>query len=1087
MEYCRKKIEDLLRLKGVEENEPTNEGSNFLTNKLLNDVVEIVKLTNKLAHTKSDNNNIELMSNNENINILKKNLLKIIYDLLIYSTNDEKKKKILLENYENNTIPELGNEENYHIISSVLEEIIQRSEKFLNLFNLNDIDKIFSNFQNSKLNDNNTNDNAVNKLNFLSQNNDKNRVEHKSNTNVKLEQKIENDNINLVNTNSEEDEIERNNKEIDSIYKNMINIDILQTPELNEANDEKKNDKYQKTKKRKRDNHNNSQNGNTNKNLIKENEHGKTKKKRFSLNNNSNNIKNSWSHLINNYAKYFIPRIHIKHNKLIDLEDNLIAAMKYQENIIKMKKKALVYNEQFKNNELNDIRSIEIVNEIFEEKEIKDFDALSNVSEISEVDKNTIDDQIEKIYKVEKHYNEMNSKSDLSILKEDTAINEYFFYKLLKKIDKKINKYCENFNVVINNPYAFEINNLINMYINYDENVQKFLNIKKDLIKPININLKEYKIINNKNNLINMINIIKNTYDKISIINIIDYKNSYHGFTSLILVGTQDIDYIIDVFNIFEDIYLLNEITTDSKILKITYNSENLILFFQKDFSIYFINIIDLLLCANCLNIKNSVPYLIFNYFNVNIGLTSITSVPLDRPISSESIQILKTHSHYLYHLFDYIITDLYYNYLFNRVKKENIDSTSIQMDKSDKDAVSQNSDSDPDDQKEHCIKNRGNYNYTLNSSKKISKIYNTNVYVNFEKIKFSDITPEEEKQGIDIIKTMFIESNQICLIKFEIKNENDNISKTKDQIKQIINTSYNTTCCDKLIENILIWREKLSKRMNSPTDNILNIHNIISIILNGAVSISNLKNNITPLNNIISENIESLFEVIVKSNINNTNLNIGNNKSKRGNIFFYHNYLENSNQNDIPPDNKSNLISFCNNNIKSELKSYENNIIVPNMYFQSISNNDKNENSEKNDNYEKTKTDISHLNKGDEIFTLEKTFFSENQNDTNYKYEQNNNTFINYNLKYENYTSLSSLIISMNQIKEKILNECTTNKSINNIKDEQLKVKKDIFKNKKKEGNNDNKNKQIYKSYNNQYNIKKGRMNGKNILDEIM
>ncbi|SCM09552.1 exosome complex exonuclease RRP6, putative [Plasmodium chabaudi adami] len=1055
MEYCRKKIEELLKLKGVGEDEQTNKASNFLMTKLLNDVVEIVKLTNKLPPTKSDN---------EDINILKNNLLKIIYDLLIYSTNDENKKNILSENYENNTIPELGNEENYPIISSVLEEIIQRSQNFLQLFNLNDVDKTFSDSQNSQLN------------------NDKNRVEPKSNTNIKFEQKTKSDHIALSNTNSDEEENEGPNKEVNSIYKNMINIDNLQTTELNETKDAKKNDKNQKSKKRKKDN----QNGNTNKNLMKENEHNKIKKRKLSSNDFKNNIKNSWSHLINNYAKYFIPRIHIKHNKLADLENNLIEAMKYQETIIQMKKKALLYNEKYKNNELNDIGSSEIVNEIYKEKEANDFDALSNVSEISEADKcdKEIDNQIEQIFKVEKHYNDMISKPDSTILK-DTTINEYFFYKLLKNIDKKINEYCEKINFIVDNPYTYEINNLINMYIKHDENVDKFLSIKKDLTKQININMKEYEIINNKNSLINMINIIKNTYDKISIISLVDYKNSYHGFTSLILVGTKDVDYIIDVFNMFEDIYLLNEITTDPKILKITYNSENLILFFQKDFSIYFINIIDLLLCANCLNIKNSIPYLVFNYFNVNIGLTSITSVSLDRPLVSEAIQIFKTHSHYLYHLFDYVITDLYYNYLFNRVKKENDDNASIQTDKYDDDGISQNGDSDHDEQTEDSIKNAGNHSHILNLSKQGSKIYNTNVYVNFEQIKFSDLTEDEEKQGVEILKTMFIESNKICLAKYEMKNGNDNILKTKEQIKQIINTSYNTTCCDKLIENILIWREKLSKKIDSPIDSILNIQNIISIILNGATSISNLKNSITPLNNTISENIESLFEVIVKSNINNKNLNIGNNKSKRGNTFFYHNYLENSNQNDASSDIKSNLISFCNNNnAQNELNTYENNIIVPKMYFQSISNEDVSENDEQ------VKSEISPLGNDDEIFTLEKTFFSDNQNDINYKYEKKNNSFINYNLKHENYARLSSLIISMSQRKEKLLNERRTKSFTNSIKEEdQLKVKKDIFKNKKKQANHDYKNKQLYKSYNNQYNIKnkKGSINGKNILDEIM
>jgi exosome complex exonuclease RRP6 len=44
---------------------------------------------------------------------------------------------------------------------------------------------------------------------------------------------------------------------------------------------------------------------------------------------------------------------------------------------------------------------------------------------------------------------------------------------------------------------------------------------------------------------------------------------SYQGITSLIQISSLNQDYIIDPFPIWEDIILLNSITTNPKILKI--------------------------------------------------------------------------------------------------------------------------------------------------------------------------------------------------------------------------------------------------------------------------------------------------------------------------------------------------------------------------------------------------------------------------------------------------------------------------------------------------------------------------------------
>ncbi|CRH01429.1 exosome complex exonuclease RRP6, putative [Plasmodium relictum] len=1095
MEHCSKKIEELLKDKLCINSE--NDENNYLVKKLLNNVVDIVKLTNRLSLNCLYKNGLDIISNNLEIKDLKNNLLKTIYDLLLYSSSD-KTKNILKISYEND-FSILQN--NYHIISSILEDIFNRSNDCFRFFDVENKDKsIFTCKYLKNLNSQNIN-NLYNKNNCFNENipiekdqkisiksqnvkdeEEKKKKKKKDNKIITLNELEEKENENkskeIINVNQYEDQ----DKIKEEIEDNNINSEINSTDDDGENEKEKNNFKeiiIIENENEKKENYDKNsiknsfenvkkvidKNSKKNKSMFRKKKKEKDNIKKnniFTVKGNLHKVQNSWLHLTNNYAKFFIPRILFKYNKLMDLDQNLKEAVKVQEYYIKKKKLLLYYHESFKNNELK-YSSSEIIDEIFNDNELNEMSEIKN----------------EETYNI----NSYCSTECSSVLKYNGVIDEDFFSKMLKKLHKDINKYYYRF-YNLSHPYEYEINNIIQLYKKGDKDILKFLEVNYELTNPLGINEKKYEVIDNKDDLIKMINTIKLENDRISIMVRINYKKSYRGFVSLILVGTKTIDYIIDVFNMFEDIFLLNEITTDPRILKITYDLKNVILFLQKDFSVYLVNAIDILICSNYLNLKNTLSNLVHNYFNVNVNSIRSYSNFLTRPLTPDVINILRSSFYYLYYLFDYVKIDLYFNYIFNSYKNDlKIDLKQEDLDNNSKDEINNEAKIYREKVDKNEIKNIENCSDKNNkvndvSNLEVNVLYDNdiinkkNIYVNFEKIKFYDLSEHEKKYGEEIMKKVFIDSNNVCLTKIEIKEVCD-IIKTNEQIKKIIKNSYNSNCCDNLINNLLVWRENLSKKVDEPPDNIINIHNIISIILNMPTSISSLKNNIVPLSNVISENLETLFEIITKSNI------------KKPNSHFYLNYIQNDTANNNCIGEEITPIKYSMNNKKINNENYKDSIILPNLYFQSICQENKIQSNEQNFNHLNSQNiiqydqqNVYHVNSKKATFALEKTFFSESEEDNMFK-NKNNNT------KNESYILLSSLINSMKERNEKI-SKFNQNKHIKKITTE-VPTKKSIDKKKKKNNNSRKKKKTVNQSYNQQYNIKKSKVQySKNILNEM-
>ncbi|EAK88196.1 RRPp/PMC2 like exosome 3'-5' exoribonuclease subunit with an RNAseD domain and an HRDc domain [Cryptosporidium parvum Iowa II] len=130
---------------------------------------------------------------------------------------------------------------------------------------------------------------------------------------------------------------------------------------------------------------------------------------------------------------------------------------------------------------------------------------------------------------------------------------------------------------------------------------------------------------------------------------------SYKGFVSLIQLSTRTHDYIIDPFNLFNEIQMLNELTANPKILKVLHGSDYDIIWLQRDFSVYIVNMFDTGQAARILNTPGgySLKNLLSIYCSLDIDKRFQLADWRERPLSNELIEYARGDTHYLLYIYD--------------------------------------------------------------------------------------------------------------------------------------------------------------------------------------------------------------------------------------------------------------------------------------------------------------------------------------------------------------------------------------------------------------------------------------------------
>nr|CAX75627.1 Exosome component 10 [Schistosoma japonicum] len=127
---------------------------------------------------------------------------------------------------------------------------------------------------------------------------------------------------------------------------------------------------------------------------------------------------------------------------------------------------------------------------------------------------------------------------------------------------------------------------------------------------------------------------------------------SFLGITCLIQISTLDTDYIIDALALHDHLSILNEVFTDPKIVKVFHGSDSDLMWLQRDFGVYVVNLFDTGVAARLLQHgRFSLSYLLQRYVNINPNKKYQLADWRIRPLPNELIEYARTDTHYLLHI----------------------------------------------------------------------------------------------------------------------------------------------------------------------------------------------------------------------------------------------------------------------------------------------------------------------------------------------------------------------------------------------------------------------------------------------------
>lgn len=136
---------------------------------------------------------------------------------------------------------------------------------------------------------------------------------------------------------------------------------------------------------------------------------------------------------------------------------------------------------------------------------------------------------------------------------------------------------------------------------------------------------------------------------------------SYQGFTCLMQISTRREDYVIDTLSLRSVCYKLNNIFCNPSIIKVFHGANQDILWLQKDFGVYVVNMFDSYQASLHLSLdKHSYASLVLRYCKVNLDKTNQLADWRERPLSEDKLMYARCDTHYLLYIFDCMVKELY-------------------------------------------------------------------------------------------------------------------------------------------------------------------------------------------------------------------------------------------------------------------------------------------------------------------------------------------------------------------------------------------------------------------------------------------
>uniref|UniRef100_A0A0E0LL83 HRDC domain-containing protein n=1 Tax=Oryza punctata TaxID=4537 RepID=A0A0E0LL83_ORYPU len=136
---------------------------------------------------------------------------------------------------------------------------------------------------------------------------------------------------------------------------------------------------------------------------------------------------------------------------------------------------------------------------------------------------------------------------------------------------------------------------------------------------------------------------------------------SFLGYTALMQISTQKADYLIDTIALHDVMSILRPVFANPSICKIFHGADNDVLWLQRDFHIYVVNMFDTAKACEVLSKpQKSLAYLLELYCGVITDKTMQREDWRLRPLTPEMIQYARCDAHYLLYIANCLASELH-------------------------------------------------------------------------------------------------------------------------------------------------------------------------------------------------------------------------------------------------------------------------------------------------------------------------------------------------------------------------------------------------------------------------------------------
>jgi exosome complex exonuclease RRP6 len=193
-------------------------------------------------------------------------------------------------------------------------------------------------------------------------------------------------------------------------------------------------------------------------------------------------------------------------------------------------------------------------------------------------------------------------------------------------------------------PYRHEIENL---------QAPSHMMEQRTEILPASIDSKNYVWVDTKEGLMDLAQKLEAQREFAVDLEAFDYR-AYLGIVCLMQISTRDDDYLIDTFALRKHMHVLQAAFTNPQIVKVLHGADRDILWLQRDFGLYVVNLFDTYRAAKQLNLgKYSLAYLLEYYVGIQANKEYQLADWRIRPLPADFLKYAREDTHYLLYLYD--------------------------------------------------------------------------------------------------------------------------------------------------------------------------------------------------------------------------------------------------------------------------------------------------------------------------------------------------------------------------------------------------------------------------------------------------